>query len=120
MPNHVKNEWPSDHSAVISRFSLETNIEVSKSPAAKFFVGTPVIMQGENVGFTDISTNNPTSWSWIFEGGTPAVSSDKNPAITYKGAGNFSVTLISANAQGSDTTTVTGLIIVKPPVNLMK
>jgi hypothetical protein len=114
LPNHAQNEWPSDHSAVISRFSLETNSLVSASPAAKFFAGNPVIREGENVSFTDISTNSPTSWSWIFEGGTPAASSEKNPEVIYKGAGNFNVTLISTNAHGSDTTTVTGLIIVKP------
>ncbi|MCX6581869.1 MAG: M4 family metallopeptidase, partial [Candidatus Aminicenantes bacterium] len=63
------------------------------------------------VYFTDISTNNPTSWSWTFEGGSPAVSSAKNPVVTYNTAGTFDVTLVAASAPGSDTETKTDYII---------
>jgi PKD repeat protein len=119
IPNHWQNEWPSDHSAVVSSFSVETGAEVSGLPVAKFYSSTPVIMQGENISFTDISTNNPTSWSWIFEGGSPATSTEQNPIVTYGATGHYSVTLVSTNAEGSDTTTVTDLIIVKPGVDLI-
>jgi PKD repeat protein len=71
-------------------------------PVAAFTANTTNITVGNNVTFTDQSTNNPTSWSWTFEGGTPATSTDRNPTVTYNTPGLFDVTLIASNAQGSD------------------
>jgi PKD repeat protein len=119
IPNQWHNEWPSDHSAVVSGFSIETGAEVRGSPEAKFYASTPVILQGNSISYTDISTNNPTSWSWSFEGGTPATSTVQNPNVAYLNAGNYSVTLVATNAKGSDTTTVTGLITVKSGISLV-
>ncbi len=65
--------------------------------------------------FMDSSTNNPTSWLWLFPGGTPSTSPDKNPAnICYATQGTYDVTLITTNASGSDTLTLTGYITVYP------
>ena len=119
IPNHWHNEWPSDHSAVVSSFSIETGAEIRGIPEAKFYASTPVIMQGNSISYTDISTNNPTSWSWIFEGGTPAASTVQNPNVTYLTAGNFTVKLVATNAKGSDTTTVMGLITVRSGIGLV-
>ncbi len=68
------------------------------------FTGTPTtVTVGQSVTFTDQSTNTPTSWSWTFEGGTPATSTTKNPVVTYNTVGTYNVTLVATNAQGSDT-----------------
>ncbi|HMG14142.1 MAG TPA: PKD domain-containing protein, partial [Saprospiraceae bacterium] len=71
------------------------------------------------VNFTDISTNNPTSWLWTFPGGTPASSTNKNPVVVYNTAGTFSVTLKATNASGSNTITKNNYITVndKPIAN---
>ncbi|HLP60548.1 MAG TPA: PKD domain-containing protein, partial [Candidatus Deferrimicrobium sp.] len=74
-------------------------------PVAAFVAGATNINAGDSVNFTDQSTNNPTSWSWTFEGGTPATSTARNPTVTYNTPGTFDVTLIASNAQGSDTET---------------
>jgi PKD repeat protein len=66
------------------------------------------------VSFTDQSTNNPTSWSWSFPGGTPSTSTAQNPTITYNTAGTYSVTLTAANSAGSDPETKTNYITVNP------
>ncbi|MEO5673748.1 MAG: kelch repeat-containing protein [Chitinophagales bacterium] len=67
------------------------------------------------IDFNDQSTNNPTSWQWIFPGGTPASSNDQNPAgICYATPGIYDVTLITANANGSDTLTLSNYITVNP------
>lgn len=66
------------------------------------------------VQFTDQSTGNPTSWSWNFgDGGTSTLQS---PQHTYTSAGSYDVTLICSNAQGADTLSRTGYIIVAAPV----
>ena len=64
------------------------------------------------VAYDDLSTNNPTSWLWTFEGGTPATSTNQNPVVTYNSPGSFNVTLMATNAQGSNSVTFTNYIIV--------
>ncbi len=74
------------------------------------------IFVGENVNFTDLSTNNPTSWVWIFEGGTPPTSTDQNPIVTYNTAGVYDVTLNVSNAAGADETIAVDYIIVSEEI----
>ncbi|HPD24184.1 MAG TPA: PKD domain-containing protein [Bacteroidales bacterium] len=72
-------------------------------PPVADFVGNPTtVTAGGTVSFTDLSTNNPTSWSWSFPGGTPNSSTQQNPTITYNTPGTYSVTLTATNAHGND------------------
>ncbi len=64
------------------------------------------------VSFTDLSSNNPTSWSWSFPGGTPSSSTSQNPTVTYNNPGSFNVSLTATNANGSNTKTKTNYIVV--------
>jgi len=81
-------------------------------PVADFTASSTYILVGESVSFTDLTTENPTSWSWSFDGGTPAISTDQNPTVTYNSVGIFNVSLTATNAGGSDTETKTGYIEV--------
>jgi PKD repeat protein len=119
IPNQWHNEWPSDHAAVLSSFNVETGAEVRRLPEAKFYASSPVAVQGTGIQYSDISTNSPTSRFWSFEGGTPATSTEENPDVTYHTIGEYSVTLIATNANGSDTARVTGLISVKSGTSAM-
>jgi hypothetical protein len=67
---------------------------------------------GDAVEFTDLSENDPTSWEWSFEGGTPETSVEQNPSIMYEGNGVFDVSLTATNPYGSDTKTVEDYITV--------
>ncbi|MGD2085906.1 MAG: PKD domain-containing protein, partial [Candidatus Aminicenantes bacterium] len=87
----------------------------SEPPIADFTADTTTIGAGGSVYFTDLSTNNPTSWSWTFSGGTPATSTDKNPTITYNTPGTYTVSLTAENSVGSDTETKTDYITVTAP-----
>jgi PKD repeat protein len=71
-------------------------------PVAAFTASATSVVVGGSVTFTDQSTNSPTSWSWAFEGGTPATSTSQNPTITYNTVGTYDVTLTAANSYGSD------------------
>ncbi|MBI3501021.1 MAG: PKD domain-containing protein [Bacteroidetes bacterium] len=83
------------------------------APPVADFIGNPTtICVGQNVTFTDQSTNAPTSWSWTFNGGTPATSTLQNPVVTYNTAGTYFVTLTATNASGSDTKTKLSYITV--------
>jgi PKD repeat protein len=71
-------------------------------PVAAFTASSTSIGVGQSVTFTDQSTNNPTSWSWTFQSGTPGTSTAKNPVVTYNTIGTWDVTLVATNAQGND------------------
>lgn len=94
------------------------DIEISAGnaapPVADFSASATTITEGQSVSFTDLSTNNPTSWSWSFPGGSPASGSTQNPSITYNTAGTYNVSLTASNASGSDTETKTAYITVNP------
>lgn len=84
------------------------------TPPVAGFIGSPTeITAGENVNFSDQSTNNPANWSWIFgDGGT---STEQNPTYNYNTPGVFSVVLTVSNNGGLDSETKTDYITVKDP-----
>jgi PKD repeat protein len=82
------------------------------APQADFGADATIIDEGQQVLFTDNSTNSPTSWEWTFEGGEPATSSQQNPSVTYAVEGVYDVVLTVSNANGSDTKTMTDYITV--------
>ena len=96
-----------DYSKVL--YTCSTN----QTPIADFSGSQTNITTGSSINFTDLSTGSPTSWSWSFQGGTPATSASQNPTnIQYNTAGTYNVTLIATNANGNDTETKTAYIIV--------
>jgi PKD repeat protein len=84
----------------------------TQPPVASFTASATSICVGQSVTFTDTSTNIPSAWTWTFTGGTPNSSIVQNPVITYNTAGNYAVTLVAANFNGTDTETITGYITV--------
>ena len=67
-----------------------------------FTASTTNVALGQTVNFTDASFGTPASWSWTFEGGTPATSTQQNPTgIQYNEAGDYDVTLTITDADGN-------------------
>jgi secreted PhoX family phosphatase len=77
----------------------------AQAPKAGFMADTMVVIQGGTVNYTDTSANYPTSRQWMFDGGTPATSTSKNPAVTYNTVGQYNAKLVVANQEGSDSAT---------------
>jgi PKD repeat protein len=89
------------NSAGTNTLTMNNFIDVDYPPVADFSADQTMILEGESVTFTDLSTDNPTSWDWFFEGGTPATSSLQNPPeIVYNTPGIYTVTLTVANDYG--------------------
>lgn len=93
----------------------------NNSPNADFVSSETITCQGGTLSFVDLSTNNPTSWNWIFSpssvsyiNGTSATS--QNPKVSFLSTGNYTVTLIASNANGSDTVVKTNYITVNSAV----
>lgn len=87
-----------------------TKICINKipSPTASFTPGPSVtVCQGQSVSFNNTSTG-AVSYQWAFAGGTPAVSTQTHPTVTFNTAGTWVVTLIAQNqCLCSDTATAT-------------
>ena len=62
------------------------------------------------VQFTNLSTDNATGFKWTFEGGTPMMSTQENPLVTYNTAGTFDVQLIVFAPAGNDTLDMTNAV----------
>ncbi len=73
-------------------------------PVSDFKASKNVILMGEQINFTDQSSFAPTSWLWQFPGSNTPTSNQQNPVnISYSSPGVYQVTLVAANAFGSDT-----------------
>jgi PKD repeat protein len=98
----------------VEDYTADINSGGGQPPVADFSASATTITEGDSVTFTDLSTNNPDTWDWVFDGGTPGTSTQQNPTITYNTAGTYTVTLTATNAFGSDTETKVDYITVQP------
>lgn len=81
-------------------------IVTTLAPVANFKVDQRIGKAPFIVQFKDLSTNNPTKWSWTFGDGTS--SSEQNPRHIYPQEGAYDVRLTASNDYGSDTAYKTG------------
>ncbi len=91
----------------------------SAAPSAGFAASVSNGCGPLTVEFSDASTNNPSSWNWTFEGGTPATSTEQNPTVVFENAGDYTVILEAGNAVGTDMDIQLSFInvIAEPDVN---
>ena len=88
----------------VNNFCIVDTTPQGNAPVASFTVQDNSICRNIQNDYTSTSTNTPTTYSWTFEGGTPATSTTQNPQnVTYANAGTYDVTLTVTNAFGSDT-----------------
>jgi len=98
---------------------LCANAFLSYAPVANFFSELrKTTCSGVSVSFKDSSLYAPTSWTWNFQGGTPATSTSSNPTVTWIAPGTYSVSLTVANANGSSSKTKMSYIVITGPQNL--
>lgn len=71
-------------------------------PVADFQASETSIIEKNDIVFTDLSTNEPTLWTWQFAGGSPSYSNEQSPSVTYDYPGIYAVTLTVRNAAGGD------------------
>jgi PKD repeat protein len=81
---------------------------------ADFSASEQVICPGQSIDFTDFSFHDPSGWTWTFQGGSPATSSQQNPTVTYNTPGTYTVTLEVTDGSNSVTETRTSYITVLP------
>ncbi|HEY6503989.1 MAG TPA: PKD domain-containing protein [Chitinophagaceae bacterium] len=90
---------------------------MGQAPVANFTASPLAGCSPLIVNFQDLSTGNPTAWSWNFGNGN--TSTLQNPIATYFVPGSYTITLTVTNANGSNTLTRSQYITVYdiPTVN---
>lgn len=79
---------------------------VGSNPENPTIPFSPTVCTGVDVIFHDNSSRSfPTSWSWTFQDGNPATSTERNPEVSFTAPGWKTVTLTVSNEHGSDTKT---------------
>lgn len=93
----------------VNIYSLELIADLAPNVA---FTGSPTSGIGPlSVQFTDLSSNEPTSWLWDFGDGT--TSTAQNPAHLYTSPGSYDVKLTATNGDGSNSVTHIAYINVR-------
>jgi PKD repeat protein len=87
-----------------------------------FTVASTSVNTGVPVEFTNTTSGGyigvPETYQWIFQGGTPATSTDKDPVVVYDNCGTYDVTLIVDRGSQIDTLVKTAFMQVGPVVNV--
>lgn len=107
-----ENQSDFGNNLYLDNILLYSSCQIIAPPAISFTSDvvsgcTPLVVQ-----YQDLSTNGPTSWSWSFPGGTPAISTDQNPIVVYNTKGIYDATLSATNSAGTNTQTTSGYIEV--------
>lgn len=84
-------------------------------PIADFVSSDQDVFVGQTVSFSSQSLGTGLTYSWSFEGGSPASATGKNASVSYNNTGSFNVRLIVTNAAGTDVVTRTDYVNVISP-----
>lgn len=84
----------------VSAVSVEgfSEVTVTSSPPEANFYAVPLLGPAPLiVRFTGLSTFNPDSWEWDFDGNGNIDSNERNPVYTYESPGTYTVILKATN-----------------------
>lgn len=94
------------------------SVTAGSPPVADFISDKQNTCPLNPIKFTDLSTLYPNSWSWTFQGGSPATSTLANPTVSWTAPGTYSVSLTANNIWGGNTVTKTAYITITNPGSL--
>jgi PKD repeat protein len=103
-PKHSGTLTKTDYLTVIDPTKVETDFSCNYT--ATYASGS--------ITFSDQSIGTAESWTWTFEGGTPANSTEQNPVVTYNTPGRYKVTLQARNTVNTSTKEINDYILVIP------
>lgn len=84
------------------------------SPEAAVGVMEGTLCPGGTTHFWDASTGDVIEWDWSFPGGSPSLSSDPNPSVTYSSPGVYNATLEVTSSTGENSSmTIIGAVTVQ-------
>jgi hypothetical protein len=113
----IRANWQNSSSDPCANFSYGetedyTVIITGEILIADFAADITAFCHEGEVHFSDNSTGNVSSWSWEFQGGSPATSGEPDPVVLYETPGSYNVTLTITGEQSSHSTTKENFITV--------
>jgi PKD repeat protein len=122
LPNVIVNELEINYqinkirAATYGRGLWESDVRMAE-PVSEFEADHTLIPTWQYVNFISLASGPPTTFEWIFEGGNPATSNEKDPTnIVYENEGAFDVTLTVTNNLGTSTITKEDYIVVSSTI----
>lgn len=100
----------------------DTTIQISvipcSSPTAAFSISDNTICPGACITYTNTSTSvGPTTYSWVFNGGSPATSTSANPGpVCYSTPGTYTVNLTVTNGFGTGNYNQNITVVANPTI----
>jgi PKD repeat protein len=88
-------------------------VTVVDAPFAKINNSTAEGCASHTIVFDATESRGLGTVEWDFPGGTPSTSTELMPTVVYDNPGTFDVTLTVTNNQGTDTETISDLVIIK-------
>lgn len=85
-------------------------------PTTDFIASQSQVKAGQIVSFTDLTSNDPTEWEWVFGDGDSSKQSD--PLHQYDLTGKYTVKLKASNPAGNSTETKIDYINVSDEYNM--
>lgn len=82
------------------------------APIVNFSADRQELIEGDSVQFTDMSSNQPTSWKWIISGPENDTIYEQNPLVYFNTQGSYDVSLTAGNAAGENTLSIPSYIMV--------
>ncbi len=108
-PSHIYNSTGSfDVTLIVTNVTIcpstdtqtiNSAVEIGLIPSVASFSTSSGLYPNNPINFTDMSTNNPTSWLWDFGDGT--TSNLQNPIHSYTTPGTYTVNLTVNNCGGT-------------------
>ena len=124
-PNGVPDRAPGDYTSIPQGLEDQVwkpaqmpsgvrTITKCSPPNVNFEADQLSVFTGTTINFTDLTTDNPDTWSWDFGDGI-GTSILQNPSYTYPNPGLYTVSLTCTNVDGSDVETKVDYILVQNP-----
>jgi hypothetical protein len=91
------------YAATFGRGVWKVDLVTALPPTSNFSVAATTLCSGQNISFTDGSSNIPTSWSWSVSpsaGVTVTTPTLQNPSMNFGSGGSYVVTLVASNGSG--------------------
>lgn len=88
-------------------------VEISEIPFVNFTANVTTGCQPQTITYNNLSSN-AVSYLWSFPGGTPNVSTQQHPVVTYSTPGTYNVSLEATNNAGTNTLVKSDYITISP------